>query len=493
MNEPEETILEYERTALSALMLDNGRLIPAKIAELRSTLTCRKHAVIADALALMSARREPITLITVADSLRKSATLDAAGGLSYVANLSGLAPSSANIDFYLGKIREAWEARATKHAALLLSEAIDKGAPADEARATAQESLRRIGQHREARKPFADRLAAKIEADEAREPGTLLGLPLSRFADMARELDGIQPGLYLVGAHANVGKSALLSNIALDVLQASPEASVLYFSMDDTGSTTIDRMVAILAYDSVQKSTGDAGARERGKVAINSLRHKIHDPELRRAKAEAVRVLSQYAEAGRLDVLDRDDSNDARGIEAVIEGRARPGAPLVVIVDALYNVDTGEDWGGLREANIARANWLQAIGQRYNLTIICSSELRKRNTTGKPTADEAPTLDDLMESGKYSYAANVVMLLYPEDRAMFYEGQRRDGRHAAPDCLPPRLIIDFAKNKLSSFRGKMAVGFTRRAGHMSLEGPVKTERRQEKKPETTPIEDRRAL
>jgi hypothetical protein len=55
-----------------------------------------------------------------------------------------------------------------------------------------------------------------------------------------------------------------------------------------------------------------------------------------------------------------------------------------------------------------------------------------------------------METGKLAYNSNVVWLLYPKD----VDGYSDDDE--------PTLLLEFAKNKLSHFRSKIELKFTRK-------------------------------
>ena len=65
----------------------------------------------------------------------------------------------------------------------------------------------------------------------------------------------------------------------------------------------------------------------------------------------------------------------------------------------------------------------------------------------KKTADNTPDLSDMMETGKFSYNANAVLLLYPENRELY---------KLKEDSI---LVIDYGKNKLSHFKGIQRVTF----------------------------------
>ena len=57
-------------------------------------------------------------------------------------------------------------------------------------------------------------------------PDKLFGFRLDNsFAPVQNEIEGIQPGLYIVGAATNIGKTAFIANLANSLLDSNVEKS----------------------------------------------------------------------------------------------------------------------------------------------------------------------------------------------------------------------------------------------------------------------------
>jgi hypothetical protein len=111
-------------------------------------------------------------------------------------------------------------------------------------------------------------------------------------------------------------------------------------------------------------------------------------------------------------------------------------------------VDAGKN-EGIRVQNIEKANKIKLITDKYGIPLIATGDLRKKlKGESKKTK---PTMHDLMETGRYAYNANVIWLLYPNDPKTTND---------------QRLLLDleFAKNKLSDFKGIQSLDFTRSTG-----------------------------
>jgi DNA primase catalytic core len=269
-------------------------------------------------------------------------------------------------------------------------------------------------------------LQEKRRRDAQREPGQLLGQTLTRFSGICKNLSGVQSGLYILGAYPNVGKTALLTCLMLDVLSSNPFGNAIFCSMDDSRETIINRCLAILT----QKE-------------INSVQCRQDDVDAARKINEAYDYLLDEVKRGRLIIKDTAEVTTMDDVELQIRENVRPGT--VVFIDGLYNVGTGTDGKQLREENVQRANLVKRLSTTYHLPVITTGELRKR--TSDRSSSAKPTMDDLMESGKYGYNADVVWLLYPQE-----EG------NAGSEII---MNLEFVKNKLSSFKETMSLVFTR--------------------------------
>jgi len=262
---------------------------------------------------------------------------------------------------------------------------------------------------------------------DARKQGELLGLKLNSFPEIQRALEGLQDGFYLIGADTNMGKSALSHNLCLDVLRSNPDAIALYFSLDDSAEDILTRMRANIA--EVEINQVKAPWKPGNKVALDKAYKTLDDLE------------------NRLFILDQEQVATFENLthfmeEAIVKNK---GKKLVVFIDAILNLDVEEDplKKTIRELNITRANKLKALVKKYSLPLICTVELKKRKDN-----DERPTLGDIMETGKYAYNANVVMLLHATAVDMTVE--------------ETKVELIFAKNKLSHFKGSLALTFYRK-------------------------------
>ena len=66
------------------------------------------HRYIFEAIMVLFDKGEPVDLVTVTETLRKSGKLDAVGGSIYIADLINSVPTAANIDHYSKIVEEKY-------------------------------------------------------------------------------------------------------------------------------------------------------------------------------------------------------------------------------------------------------------------------------------------------------------------------------------------------------------------------------------------------
>ncbi len=278
---------------------------------------------------------------------------------------------------------------------------------------------------------YAAELRERFVLDDNRDPNKPLGFPLTKFKELGKHTDGIQPGFYHLAAESNIGKTAVFTNLALDLLETNPDLSIMYFSLDDSRRYTAYRFLSILS-----------------QLHINNIQKPKIDPFNFEKLADAREIFLDLVDSERLIVKDLGDLTHIDQLHTIITSFGDL-SKLVVFVDGLYNLEVTADGNqGIRIENIERAQKIKQIVDTYKLPFLSTGELRKKmKNEGKKTK---PTLHDLMETGKYAYNANVVWLLsqYTSDALMNLD----------------TLTLEFAKNKLSDFKGEQYLLFNRPTG-----------------------------
>ncbi len=285
-------------------------------------------------------------------------------------------------------------------------------------------------------------IQANKKKQEDRDPDKLLGLYMRQFPTIEQDTDGIQPGMYLIGADTNIGKTALLVNMFLSIMDSNPDTYGLYFSLDDDTATIIDRMVA-----------------SKTRLKINDIKKSQSMPLADQQKRDLVYSELDQKANDRFNIIDLehigDCDNPIEKIEQYInEAKATHGANVFVAMDGLHNLDVSGEFENQRLKNVERANVIKRLSK--DIPVIVTCELRKRpqeKATKKPKIF-IPSPDDIMETGKYKYNANLIWLLWVDNPDWISD----------PDC-DLYIKLRFAKNKLSGFKGTHLLRFKRDICH----------------------------
>jgi len=276
-----------------------------------------------------------------------------------------------------------------------------------------------------------EHLKNKYEIESQRD-GSLLGFRLNKFSKLEKNIDGLQTGLYIIGAETNVGKTAFLTNLFLDVLESNPETIGMYFSLDDSKDVIINRLLGIIS-----------------NLELNQVQRKQDNPTDQQILKNAYDKLITFARSRRIHIKDLSEVTHINHLEVVIREFANEN--LFVGIDGLFNLEVDRNGGGIREENVERAEKLKTLVDTYNIPIICTGELRKK--TKDEGKNKRPSVSDIMETGKFGYNANVVWLLSPESFDATKINFNKDN-----------LKLDYAKNKLSHFKGYQDIIFRKNKG-----------------------------
>ena len=300
--------------------------------------------------------------------------------------------------------------------------------------------------------PFIQDTIRTIDAvDEYAWNRGVMGLDMG-FDCLNKAFNGLNTGVIIIGGPSNSGKSALMlqtmkqvTNLNQFITEDHPKmAFSLYFSLDDSNNELMPRLVAI-----------------DQDIPINYV--------LFPKKFATVPSVLDKRNAG-WDKLKRDarffamkDSNFGSSIEYIeatmryyqqeLETMAPGQYRLCVFIDNFYDITV--DAQGYTEENARYdhvATCLDNISIEFDAPIVCSGEFRKINVTKRPQ------LDDLKSSGKITYRAKAIVLVYNEvgvkkDAANIY-WEMADVRSPDQTIKMPILEMDISKNKYSSYKGR---------------------------------------
>lgn len=251
---------------------------------------------------------------------------------------------------------------------------------------------------------------------------------------------GIKAGFVIIAAESNIGKTAFISQLANQIVNLNNDVYVMDFSLDDPMPDKLSRIVAcenkcpINAIKSPLNYTQYPLMLVRRVMGLNKLRsitnkYRAYDAtfstEIETIEDEIVRIKVE---------LDSQGSNKQ----------------IVVFVDNFHDL-TSRDHPNLQDKQ--KFDYLAQkcadIAIKYDIPLICTAELRKTNTNGRPS------LDDIREAVKIKYEAKAILLCHNDVHS---KGEAANVFFNRKDKLgqkQPVYEVHFAKNKFSSFKGRM--------------------------------------
>lgn len=270
----------------------------------------------------------------------------------------------------------------------------------------------------------------------------ILGYKLGKqFEDIMYKLDGVQPGMYLLGAISNVGKTSWLLNLCKSLVESNEGLQVVFFSIDDNFRKIYFRLMAMQTMREINYVSNIGQNVTYNKTLSDDERKKILSL-MENGKKKVDELLKRFT------LLDEIDGNNLEYIEQTIEKLYVVNKKLVVVVDNFHKIRTPSVSGSDPRSRFTfLSEEMKRITNRFDIPLLMTVELRK------PNGNKPPTADDLKDTVDLHYDSDVVFLLHSDsernkDSTKFIDA-RIDG------TVYPSPIVDLivAKNKLSGFKG----------------------------------------
>ena len=348
-------------------------------------------------------------------------TILAAAGGEYeklLAECMQTTPTAANVEIYLGLIRDAAKLSAIQTAALAITTSDDLAAAAaayeelgtrlrdlDEFEDLSLEDL--IGR-------YCDRMGDKTPPDYLH-----FGIP------QLDELLNVSRGKFVIlAADSSVGKTALALQFAYYLAETGKKVG--FFSLETDADTLTDRLLAEV------QTAGVNLPRSKHKALSDRDWKQVANTAMR-AAARRIRVLNKF-----------------RTVEQ-IRGRTIMRGFDVVFVDyvQLLEAQGRERWDIVTNISIG----LHRMAQELGVTVIGLSQI----TPASKGQKSAPSKDDLRESRQLKHDADVILIMSisPEGAGVFRELQVAKNK----DGPLGRMLLDFDPEHMSfSYRPPLEAG-----------------------------------
>jgi replicative DNA helicase len=339
---------------------------------------------------------KPIDVVSIKEQLRLRGSLEAVGGISFIAELSTKVPTAANVEYYAKVVEEKSILRKLIHSSNDISN-MSYAATEDvqDIVDSAEKKIFDIVEKRNVKgfSPIKNILVDNMERLEElyNKKGYITGLSYG-FHDLDMKTAGLHNSdLVLVAARPAMGKTAFALNIAQNVATHN-KVPVAIFSLEMSKEQVVNRILSCEGMIDAQKMrTGKLEEDDWGKLAQTM--SALSDAPIYIDDTPGQTVMDIRAKCRRL--------------------KLEKGLGLVVIdyLQLMQGASRRRSENRQQEiSDISRA--LKIMAKELDVPVITLSQL-SRAPDGRP--DHRPVLSDLRESGAIEQDADIVMFLYRDD------------------------------------------------------------------------------
>lgn len=386
--------LDMEEAVLGALLLEKDAL--HKIIDILKPHMFYKDAnrlVFEMALTLFQ-NSEPIDILTIKDTLRKTGNLEKAGGVKYLTDLTNRVASAANIEYHARVVAEKYILRQLIEVSDgVIRDAYDDTTDVFDLLDRSEQQLFEISETNLRRNyesmPDLVRRTLKHLEDMRNKDSSITGIP-SGFIDLDQMTAGWQrTDLVIIAARPAMGKTALTLSLARQAAIRF-NTPVAFFSLEMAAVQLTQRMICSEAELDAQKvRTGRLDDHE-WKQLINRIGN-LNKAPLYIDDTPALSIWDLRAKCRRLKAEKR--------IEMVI----------IDYLQLMSGSASGKNTNREQEiAGISRA--LKELAKELEVCVIALSQLSR--AVESRGGDKRPVLSDLRESGSIEQDADMVMFIY---------------------------------------------------------------------------------
>jgi replicative DNA helicase len=440
--------LAAEAAVLGSMIIDPN-CISEVIGQLRTDAFYRiEHQMIFDALVTLYEKNkgEAIDAVLLRDELEKRRQLEDVGGVEYLAKVMDSVPSSANVMYYAGIVKDKQLLREIIAAASeILNDAYSEDGEPGEKLDEAERKIFTVTDKKisGSAAELKDLIFRAYELIEKRKGSLVTGL-----ATGYHELDGLTCGLQdgemiIIAGRPSMGKTSLALNMA-EYIGVIEKAPVAIFSLETGRQQLAERFLC-----------------SKSKVDAQKVRKGMLDTEHYEALRDACSELNEAP-------IFIDDTSSLTPLELRAKARRLKSQRGIrcIIVDYLQLMHLGTSRVESRQQEITIiSRYIKALARELNIPVVVLSQL---NRSPEGREGHKPRMSDLRESGSIEQDADVVILLHRED----YYRRSENEKDYKPDNTAELIIAKQRNGPTGSVELIFMERFTRfeNASYASVEG-----------------------
>lgn len=386
--------IEAEMAVLGCMLLDRDAISRGIEVLNESSFYKDVHKKIFRAIVHLFDESKEVDLVTLTEELRRTSSLDEAGGPSYITALASGVPTTANFSHYADIVKDKAVLRKLINASTgIVSECYDASKDVRNVLDKAEQSIFDVRSEKlESRfavlKDVIKDSIEKIDGLYQRKEN------VTGIATGFRELDiktaGLQASdLIVIAGRPSMGKSALASSI-IEHIGVVEKLPVAVFSLEMSKEQLVQRLLCSHArVDAHKVRTGFLSQADWPRLV--SAAGKLSEAPIYIDDSAGISVLELRAKARRL--------------------KAKFDIKMIVL-DYLQLMAGSSDADNRQQEISEISRSLKAIARELNVPLIAISQLSR---AVEQRADHRPQLSDLRESGAIEQDADLVLLLLREE------------------------------------------------------------------------------
>ena len=387
--------LEAEQSVVGSMIMDKDAIVTAMEMLVQDDFYHKQYGILFNSMIELYNAGQPVDLVTLQNKLKEKDVPEEISSLGFVRDLVTSVPTSANVKYYAGIVKENAMKRSLirtiddiENECYAGKESLESILDKTEHDIFALLSSRTGGEFVPIRQVVMNALE-KIEM-ASKQSGTVTGIPTG-FIDLDYRTAGLQPSdLILVAARPSMGKTAFVLNIAQYVAFHENMCTAI-FSLEMSKEQLVNRLFSL-------ESRVDAQALRTGNLS----------------DADWEKLVEGAGIIGNSELI----IDDTPGI-SISEMRSKcrkyklEHDLKLIIIDYLQLMSGSGRSSDSRQQEISDiSRSLKALARELSVPVIALSQL-SRAVEQRP--DHRPMLSDLRESGAIEQDADVVMFIYRDD------------------------------------------------------------------------------
>ena len=400
--------VEAEKALLGCMLIDEEARIRTFESVRKNFFYSKIHQQIFSSIVKLFDKNEKCDLITLTNQLKQEGSLEEIGGVQYLAELVEIIPTSAHVEEYIKIVKDKYILRSLiTNATQIIAEASNEPEEVEDVLDKAESLIFDVSQHKIEKEAYLikDLIHETVELFEKIHNGeaTVAGIPIG-FSELDEWTTGFQPSdLIIIASRPSMGKTALASNIALNLATAGDKFPILFFSLEMSKEQLVQRMLCVEGkINLLHLRGGQLSNKEWGEMMQAAGR--LSEAPIFIDDTPALNIFELRARARRLKTKENIQ---------------------LVIVDYLQLM-RGQRKAENRQQEISGISAsLKALAKELKVPVIAVSQLSRAT---EQREGKEPQLSDLRESGAIEQDADLVLLLY---RKEFYYPDDEDSKGKA--------------------------------------------------------------